>query len=144
MHGRRQLCLFEQSEQSRAEAVVNQRRHAAKRHSAQFGQGFFEQSHVARQERAQDQARCELTAGAQMPNERPQLGLRALSAAIVTVAFSQASRALRRARSSSSLERSTTKPASVCDSRATRFCRAAAGRLSRASNALRITTTSSN
>ena len=67
-----------------------------------------------------------------------------LPAAIVTVAFSQASRAMRWARSSSSQARSTIKPASVCDSRVTRFCRVAAGRSSRVKSASRIAATSPN
>ena len=49
MHGRRQPCFFKQSEQSRADTVVNERRDAAKRHATQLGQRFFEQRDIARQ-----------------------------------------------------------------------------------------------
>ncbi len=54
------------------------------------------------------------------------------------VAFSQASLAMRRARSSFSQSRATTKSASVCDSFATSACRVAADRSARASNSSRI------
>ena len=123
---------------------MHKRRHAGKRYSAQLRQCFFEQSDVAGEQCAQDQAGGELTALAEMANERPQFGLRA--------AAGDRDRRLLASLAGDAPGAILLEPGAVdrqsrqafCDSRVTRFCRVAAGRSSRAKSASRIAATSPN
>ena len=137
----RQSGLVDRARGSRRRAVswISARRRATSGRSGQIGQRLLEHHDIARQQRAQDQTGGQLAALAQMPDQRRALRRRAVSAASVTVAFSQASLAmrcgavLRRA----SRARPRNRPASR-DSLATSAWRVAAGRSSRASSASRI------
>ena len=94
--------------------------------------------------KAQDQAGGELTALAEMANERPQFGLRA--------AGGDRDRRLLASLAGDAPGAILLEPGAVdrqsrqafCDSRVTRFCRVAAGRSSRAKSASRIAATSPN
>ena len=114
-------------------AVVHQRAHARSGRPASSASASSNSVDIAGQQRAQDQAGGELAGLAQMPDQRrPRRA--AIRPRASTVAFSQASLAMRCARSSSSQSRATTKPASVSDSLATSAWRVAAGRSGRASS----------
>ena len=131
----RQAGAVVQRLEAGAAAIMYQRRDTPGRQAGELGERDLEEIDVAGEQRAQHQSGGELAGLAQMVDQRR--GLLA-GAARMTVAFSQASCAMRCARPSSIQLRATTKPASVSDSLITSAWRVAAGRSGQPSSASRI------